>query len=242
MPTLKQALASFSQTLAAYPPASGQPTPELPTSGKQSALTAFGGSSAGTGSALTAKSLLNAIGAVHGKTGVTVKTAEEAELLLANLTTTLQPPCVQAWLTAMEQHSLVAASIPGKHPPAPPVLSPTECATVRETLLSLSEVLAPARNRGGELELTIGKMFAGYNLFTGDEAKLKAQIMVWAEELEGYPLYAIKKAYKWALRGDDKLPSLAQFIRDVKVAIGTETLARHKLLKQLVSSTPSPGG
>lgn len=75
-------------------------------------------------------------------------------------------------------------------------------------------------------------MFAAFNLYTGDQGKINAMVEVWADELEEYPLYAIRKAYKWAIRGEGKLPSLASFIRDVKLAIGSNVLARKKLLER----------
>ena len=64
------------------------------------------------------------------------------------LTGDLLPPSVQSWLSAMEHHKLVAASIPGKHPPAAPTLTEKERLTVAQAVRSLSDVLQPARERG----------------------------------------------------------------------------------------------
>lgn len=86
--------------------------------------------------------------------------------------------------------------------------------------------------RRGELAETLGKLFAGFNLFTGDAEKVSAQIEVWGEELEQYPMYAIRKAYKWAIRGSNKLPTLASFIKDVQLAIGSNVLTRKRMLQQ----------
>lgn len=97
---------------------------------------------------------------------------------------------------------------------------------------SLTDLLVPARDRGPELEAQILKMFAAFNLYTGDRGKLNAMVEVWADELEEYPLYAIRKAYKWAIRGEGKLPSLAAFIRDVKLAVGNNVVERRKLLQR----------
>jgi hypothetical protein len=58
------------------------------------------------------------------------------------------------------------------------------------------------------------------------------QFSAWADDLEGYPLYAIRKAARWAWRGDNKLPSLAGFIADVKLEIGANVLSRKKLLER----------
>lgn len=104
--------------------------------------------------------------------------------------------------------------------------------TVTANVSSLSELLAPARERGPELEIVIGKLLSAFNVFTGDEGKMRAQVLVWAEELEEFPLYAIRKAYRWAVRGREKLPPLAAFIADTRLAVGTGVLARRKLLER----------
>lgn len=96
---------------------------------------------------------------------------------------------------------------------------------------SLSDILAPARTRGPELEAEILKLFAAFNLYTGDQGKLNAQLEVWADELEEFPLFAIRKAYRWAVRCENRLPSLAKFISDVREAIGPGVLQRKKHLE-----------
>jgi hypothetical protein len=93
--------------------------------------------------------------------------------------------------------------------------------------------LTPARERGTELEAIVVKLFTAFNVYTGDQAKLAGEIMVWAEELEGLPIYAIRKAYKWAVRGD-MLPSLASFLDGVRLAVGSDVLARGKFLPMLL--------
>jgi hypothetical protein len=52
--------------------------------------------------------------------------------------------------------------------------------------------------------------------------------------LEDFPLFAIRKAAKWTVVGRDKLPSVAAFIADVRLAIGTGVLERRLLLSRLV--------
>jgi hypothetical protein len=111
-----------------------------------------------------------------------------------------------------------------------PVATPLMMQTISQTVMSLSEILAPARQRPNELAEVIGKLFAAFNQFTGDAAKTAAQVDVWAEELSEFPLYAIRKAYKWAVRGEGKLPSLSAFIADAKLAVGTNVLERNRLL------------
>ena len=53
--------------------------------------------------------------------------------------------------------------------PAPPELTANEKAIVCQSVKSLSRILRPARERGPELEIVILKLFAGFNVFTGDE-------------------------------------------------------------------------
>jgi len=52
--------------------------------------------------------------------------------------------------------------------------------------------------------------------------------------LEEFPLYAIRKAYKWAMRSEGKLPTIAAFIAAVRLAIGPGVLERRRLLTKLV--------
>jgi hypothetical protein len=189
----------------------------------------------GSGSAITilAKAQNGGTGGVPGLTGVPApRTADEAAELAERLVGALLPPSVQSWLTGMEQAEMVAGSVGMKRPPVP-VLTDTERETLTTCLTSLSELLAPAGRRGTELEQAVTKLFAAFNVFTGDQVKLRAQVLVWCEELEGLPLYAIRKAYKWAVRGGDKLPSLASFLADVRFAVGADVLARKRLLEQL---------
>lgn len=151
------------------------------------------------------------------------------------LVETLLPPSVQAWLTESEDNEQRAASV-GLKVISKTAITAEAIIQTRNALSSLSELLLPARTRGGELELLVGKLFAAFNLYTGDEGKLRAQVMVWSEELEGFPLWAIRIAYKWAVTISTKMPSLAEFIADVKLAIGSKTLRRKRMLEALVSS------
>ena len=51
--------------------------------------------------------------------------------------------------------------------------------------------------------------------------------------LEEFPLWAIEQAYKWEVRGETKLPTLAQFIADTRLAMGSATLSRMRMLSSL---------
>lgn len=128
----------------------------------------------------------------------------------------------------------MAASIPGEHPPVAPTLTAEERQTVSLQVKSLSEILQPARERGPELEKAVAGMMAVMNVFTGDQAKLSLQVVEWCHYLEDYPLYAIRKAAKWSVLSRDKLPSVAAFIADVKLAIGAGVLERRRKLEELL--------
>lgn len=106
--------------------------------------------------------------------------------MVARLTGDLLPPCVQAWLTAMETHQLTVPSVGGKAP-AKPDLTAQDQQTVSDCLKSHSDTLAPAKSRGPELEFVVGKLFTAFNVYTGDEAKLKMQVMVCAKSLNDIP-------------------------------------------------------
>lgn len=159
-------------------------------------------------------------------------TAKEAQDRVKALVGTLLPRSVQVWLTESEDNELRAASV-GLKVISKTAISQQELVQTRSALSSLSELLVPARTRGAELEMTVGKLFAAFNLYTGDEGKLRAQVMVWVEELEEYPLWAIRMAYKWTVRYSKKLPSLSEFLSDVKLALGSQTLKRKRLLEEL---------
>lgn len=117
-----------------------------------------------------------------------------------------------------------------------PTLKAEERAQLSHQVKSLSEILQPSRERGPELELAIGSMMAVLNVYTGDEAKLRLQVAGWCEALGGYPLFAIRKAAKWAVVSQTKLPSVAAFIADVKLVIGSNVLQRERLLQGLLAS------
>ncbi|WIW43920.1 hypothetical protein ML401_20630 [Bradyrhizobium sp. 62B] len=77
-------------------------------------------------------------------------------------------------------------------------------------------------------------MFAVMNVFTGGDAKLKLQVAGWCEDLGEYPLFAIRRAAKWAATGREKLTGLSAFIDDVRLAMGGNVLERQRNLRKLL--------
>lgn len=236
MQTLESALANLQATIQQQQ-TNGQPlqpnatrTSDLPTSPTYSA------SSPNTGPAATQQEVaLSPTGNKPGPVGLHAmpQTADQAVALLNQLTGAMLPYSVQSWLQDMETWQATQAST-GQAKPTAVILSPNELATLRTILQSLTDLLAPAHTKGTELEQQILKLFAALNLYGGDTAKLKAQAYVWCEELEKMPLFAIRKAYRWAIRGGHKMPTLAAFIADCRLAVGTDVLNRRKLLIELV--------
>lgn len=163
-------------------------------------------------------------------------TALEAQQRVKLLTEDLLPRCVQAWLRDKAEAVLMAPSIGRLKEIPTPVLHADDRAQLMGVLTSLTDLLAPSSLRGAELEVEVGKLFAAFNIFTGDAGKLRAQLMVWCEELEDFPLWAVRMAYKSWVRGGSKMPSLADFIESVKFAIGSDVYARKRAIEGLLAT------
>nr|WP_245504998.1 hypothetical protein [Rhizobium leguminosarum] len=147
----------------------------------------------------------------------------------------LLPPSVASWLAAKETELRTGMQLFPRVPE--PERTPEMMAAVTMALISLSEILEPSARRRPELAVEIAKLFAAFNLYTGDTAKSAAQVEVWGEQLGEFPLFAIRKAYRWAVRSEGKMPSLAAFIGDVRLAMGTNVVARQGTLKGWLHST-----
>ncbi|ANL71904.1 hypothetical protein AMC83_CH01921 [Rhizobium phaseoli] len=159
----------------------------------------------------------------------TPRTADEAAVLAERLVGDLLPPSMASWLAAQEVKARTGME------PFPRIPQPEKTPEMREAvttaLKSLSEILEPSSRRRPVLAVEIAKLFAAFNLYTGDAAKSAAQVEVWGEQLGEFPLFAIRKAVRWAVRGEQKMPSLASFIADVRLAVGRQVLERQKLLQ-----------
>lgn len=159
---------------------------------------------------------------------------DEIWVLAEACVATRLPSLLQQYVHDLEKAQEVADSV-GFIPPSVPNLIPQEVQRARMELQTLEALLTPAHN-DPLLEAEIFKLFAAFNLFTGDDVKLHAQVEVWADNLEDFPMYAIRRAARWAVRGDKKLPALSDFIRDVKLAIGNKVLTRKRVLEKVVAN------
>ncbi|NEJ15480.1 hypothetical protein GR211_21935 [Rhizobium leguminosarum] len=163
------------------------------------------------------------------------RTADEAAALAERLVGDLLPPSMVSWLAAKETE--IRTGMQPFPRVAEPERTPEMMAAVTMALTSLSEILEPSARRRPELAVEIAKLFAAFNLYTGDAAKSAAQVEVWGEQLGEFPLFAIRKAYRWAVRSEGKMPSLAALIGDVRLAMGTNVVARQGTLKGWLHST-----
>lgn len=200
-------------------------------------LSVSGEASAGTGMALTpTEAALKPIGPEHGLIMWTEppKDAEEAAQRAKDLVARLLPQQVQVFLTASEESMMRASSVGFKVIPIP-TLTPEQRQQVQANLAALNRLLTPARELGPKLEMLLIQLFSAFNIYTGDESKLKAQLSVWADELEGFPMWAIKVAYKWTIRSDRKLPSLAEFLHTTKFVMGNNTLERKRMIENMLN-------
>lgn len=157
------------------------------------------------------------------------RTADEAAVLAERLVGDLLPPSLASWLAAQEVKAKTGME---PFPLVPkPERTPEMMTAVSTALKSLSEILEPSAKRRPELAVEIAKLFAAFNLYTGDAAKSAAQVEVWGEQLGEFPLFAIRKAYRWAVRGEGKMPSLASFIADIRIAQGTRVSNRRLMME-----------
>ncbi len=238
MSTLAEALNAFQNTLKAqnFPQPNGENGQTQNLDGTPAVSVPNGQTSMTTGQVATQSAVaVRQTGQQHGVAiaGGTPKTAAEAEEMAIALTGASLPVSVQCWLEETLRAEAVAASV-GMPNIEKPQLTQQEYLQTQTALKSLSEIFAPAHTRGTELEQLLAKMFMAFNVYTGDEMKIRSQMLVWAEELESFPMFAIRKAYKWAVRGEGKLPSLAAFIKDVRLAMNLDVMARRRLMQQLL--------
>ena len=150
--------------------------------------------------------------------------AQQAEALVG----TLLPPSTAHWLDTKARDHL--AGLQGKTQVLEPEWTSELVAAVSLSVKFLSKLLAPAANRRPKLVVEIGKLFAGFNIFARDAGRMAAQVEVWLEELEEFPLHAIRKARKCAKRARLKLPP-SSFISDVRLAVGGNVLQRRNAME-----------
>lgn len=136
----------------------------------------------------------------------------------------------------MEHHSLAAASVGGKAP-ARPRLSAEEMTCLSSELAVLDQILQPSHMKGVELATEVAKFLARFPFgLRHDASHMQAKVDGWCEDLEAYPLYAVKRALGYWRRNSDKEPSFAEVLADVKLFTGKNVLTRRRLLQQWMTA------
>lgn len=106
-----------------------------------------------------------------------------------------------------------------------PELTPDEFDVVRDIYNNLRKVYASVKEMRKQPELTslVMRLLSASPFGTrSDEMTQSMRVDVWVEQLEKYPMWAIKKAYDWQFEDSSgKEVILAQFIQDVKLACGS---------------------
>lgn len=176
-------------------------------------------------------------GEPHSRIGLTNSKAVAPEIpakLAEEATTKQLPQSVQWWLEEMERHEKWAASV-GGNPPGKPLLTEGERQKLNFEMAILEQILTPSHNKTAELAIEVSSFLSMFSFgLSHDESAKQLKLDGWCTELEHYPLYAIKRALGWWRRNGKKEPSFAEVLDDVKLFIGTNVLARKKLLEKLV--------
>jgi len=190
-------------------------------------------SSIDTGSLNQDNAPANWTGTQPGRTVARPLPPELPAKLAEECTTKRLPQCVQSWLTDMEDHAKVVASV-GGNPPTPPRLTQDERTTCLFELAVLDQILAPSHTKGDELVVELSTFFSMMPFQKGDESEKRLKINGWCTQLEHYPLYAVKRALGWWLKFGKKEPLFAQVLEDVKLFVGDGVYGRKRMLERLI--------
>lgn len=122
----------------------------------------------------------------------------------------------------------------GGMPPKQPDLTDEEMICLSNELSVLSQILQPARLKNEELVVEVAKFLAIFPFgLRNDNSLMQAKIDGWCDDLEMYPLYAIKRALGYWRRNSMKEPSLSEVLADVKLFMGRNVLARKRILEKM---------
>lgn len=242
MPTLSEALQKLSLTVPAIQ--NGQCTQETPMDGAANVSKVSGETSGAIGQAqMQREMVVSGIGSAHGKTELMPKPQGREETLhivdtqpdkaaLAAVTSWL-PPSVERWLNLQENgpknlEGKLMANIPSL------TLTPDELKQVNQSLWMLHQTTKPSRESMPELMELIQTMMTAFKWRTfGGEENVTMNLKVWCEAVGDFPIYAVSKAVRWAVMGNKKEPSIAEFVSDVRLACGHNVLERKRLLEKL---------
>lgn len=95
--------------------------------------------------------------------------------------------------------------------------------------------LREVRRRGkNELVTEVAKFLGRFPFgLSHDESAKQLKLDSWCEDLEMYPLYAVKRALGYWRRNSEKEPAFSQVVEDVRLFTGERVLERKRLLERM---------
>lgn len=210
----------------------GQTSPALSSDGAKAELMRRLNTLLITGNQQQGQRPSNAIGSPHGGTGAEEIDPAIPAKLAEECTAQRLPLSVKSWIENTETWH--KSRFLGDEPRVgKPALSDIQAA--EKELAVLEQILTPSKARGDQLVKEIVGLLSIYPFgLRHDQGMNQLRIEEWCDALEGYPLYAIKRAKKWNVCGSKKEPSLAEFLDDVKLATGRDVVSRRKRLQEWV--------
>lgn len=246
MPTLQQALASFSEALPEPYPLNGKHGQQQSSDGIPGGLASNGPTSRTTGQAVTLSAVaVSGTGLQHGAGIAVVFPASKAEALHLLLeqpdkvaqaaVTTWLPPHIAQWLSYLENSP---RDLTGKllKPVPPPPLSPACAERLKQCLWMVTKASRQASSSPNEvIEAIRVAMIELPFRTTSSEEHYSLTLKVWADAVMGYPLYAVQKAARMWSRGARDGDKLEYFLKDVRLYSGHRVTERKELLERLLA-------
>jgi membrane protein required for beta-lactamase induction len=105
---------------------------------------------------------------------------------------------------------------------------------LKQSVWVLAQTTKASRDSMPELMDLIQTLLTGHKWRTfGGEENVKMNLKVWCEAVGDLPLYAVSKAVRWSILGEAKEPSVAEFVRSVRLACGHHVPERKRELLRL---------
>lgn len=115
-----------------------------------------------------------------------------------------------------------------------PTLSEAERTQLTQCLWMLGKAMTPASTQPEALVEAIRIAMAELRYRSkSSEEQHALDIKIWANACRDFPLWAVQRAADWWSKGARDGDDLGHFLSDVRLSIGTDVLARKRLLEQL---------
>jgi hypothetical protein len=238
VPTLQEALQSFSKTLPAFPTTSDtsqlpdttcQPTP-LMTNGQNSET--ITSALVPSTPALTSAGILGAVTLPNGKEEARRLLLEYPDKVALSATTLWLPPKVAQWLNSSETAPKDMEGRPLR-PVTMPTLREEERKQLAQALWMLDQVMKPASTAPDVLMEAIQVAMSELRYRSKGEEQHTLNLKVWMNACQQFPMWAVQKAADWWSKGARDGDELGHFLKDVRLAVGGNVLARISRLRML---------